>query len=175
MCQARVLTTSFKIPSAAEGGETHVVWRTTVCGAKTDRTVTTDDGDSTIPICSACVKRYVTKHKEESKWYGWFDGDVPSKAPIFDSKWFWWRVYNAWVAQAPFEDKTRQVTRKELMDFIRPSMFLPKVDAVAELTAKLSSCSIDKPKQTYEAWLETAEGKAANMKQKIQKRKELLV
>ena len=169
MCEARIQTTSFVVP-----GTEHVVWRTRACGTKTDRTVTTDDGDSQIPICSSCVKRYVTKHKEDSTWLGWFDGLVPKHAHIFDSNWFWWRVYEAWVAQAAFEDKTRQVTRKELMDFIRPAMFLKKADPIDELTTKLSSCSIDKPKPTFQDWLVTPEGKAATMKEKLQKRKELL-
>ncbi len=167
-CQTRVATTSFVIPTTD-----HVVWRTTVCGNKATTTVTTDDGDSQIPICSSCVKRYVTKHKENSTWLGWFDGSVPNKAPVFDSHWFWWRVYEAWLAQSGFEDKTRQVSRKELLDWIRPSMFIKQPDPVSDLTEKLSSCSISTTKQTFQEWLQTPEGQKATMKQRIQKHKEM--
>ena len=202
MCQARVKTTSFVIPSAsasspapAEGrgrgrGEegTHVVWRTTACHTKTDRTVTTDDGDSKIPICPACIIRYLTKHKADTTWLGWYDGSVPKTAHIFDSNWFWWRVYEGWVAQAAFEDKTRAVTRKELMDWIRPSMFLSNgkkedPDVVDELTTKLSSCSVACPiqghakeekKAKFQSWLSSPEGQSTKVKDRLKIYKEMM-
>ena len=63
MCQARVKTTSFKLPGT--GVE---VWFTKPCGAEPKRTVTTDDGDVKFPICTNCTNHYITKHLENSTW-----------------------------------------------------------------------------------------------------------
>lgn len=193
MCQARVKTTSFKIPHTDLE-----VWRTTPCNTKTERTVTTDDGDSVIPICSACAKRYITKHKPGTSWLGWFDGSVPKDAPIYDSYWFWWRVYEAWlaedastpakdgvqpVASTPAKDgvqpvakrKEIQVTREMLVKWIQPVAFSPESkDTIDALTSKLSSLALEQKKASFQLWLETAEGKAAMMKERLAKYRQLV-
>lgn len=116
MCQARIKAGSFKLPVT----DVEVSF-TKVCGAEPKRSVTTDDGDAKFSICTACTNHYLTKHQEDSSWLGWFDGDIPKKAQILHSNWFWWRLYEAWIAEDE-KRKTVQVTRQQLMTWVMPSI-----------------------------------------------------
>jgi hypothetical protein len=57
----------------------------------------------------------VSKEKtgDQNKWLGWFDGDVPKEAHIYDSYWFWWAVFDAWKASDP-KNQTIKVSKKIL-------------------------------------------------------------
>lgn len=135
-CQARIPTTSYTIP-----GTSLIVWQTTECGNPTSRKATIDDGDSHQYLCNKCIPRFVSKEKsgDQNKWLGWFDGDIPKEAHIYDSYWFWWSVFAAWQESDP-KNKKIKVSKKILSDWIKPVAFPSLEDVLANEIEK--KCNI---------------------------------
>jgi len=167
-CQARILDKKFKIPGTSEWCHT-----TKECGGATDKKITVDDGDAQMTICPACLKRFLTKCSDKSKWYGWFDGEYPPEARVKYSRLYYdildvevkGRVQvveeEAEEAAEEAEEAEEEVQEAEVAE--------EEADAeVAELTQAVASLSL---KDSLEARLaeikiwQTTQGKAASIKE----------
>jgi hypothetical protein len=91
-CFARVLRDSYTIP-----GTNEECWNTGECGAPATKTITVDDGDATFGICSACLRRFLTKKSKNDIWWGWFDCDIPDHARVKGGRWYQTVLAEAWA------------------------------------------------------------------------------
>jgi hypothetical protein len=83
-CNARVLKDLHIVPN------TKLTYHTTEqCGKQTLRKIAIDSGDSQMSICLCCFRRYATRMKPESTWYGWYDCSYPSNARVVGSQWYY--------------------------------------------------------------------------------------
>jgi hypothetical protein len=92
-CFARVLRDSYII-----SGTTEECWNTDECGAPATKTITVDDGDATFGICSACLRRFLTKKSKNDIWWGWFDCEIPDHARVKGGQWYRAVLEDAWAA-----------------------------------------------------------------------------
>ena len=82
-CCARILDKEYLIP-----GLTETCHSTKECGEKANKKIVVD-ADTSLYICNACMRRYLTKKLANTTWYGWFDCEYPPAAKVMYSAWFY--------------------------------------------------------------------------------------
>ena len=82
-CQGRVQGRAVPIP-----GTNLRAYATKECAKPAHTKIPIDDGESKIPLCLACSKRYQQRDNSACPWLGFFDGDVPPNAHVVGSAWY---------------------------------------------------------------------------------------
>jgi len=161
-CQARILDKKFKIPGTSEWCHT-----TKECGAAAQKKITVDDGDAQGAICAACLKRFLTKCSDKSKWYGWFDGEYPPQARVKYSRWYYDILDVEVKGRIQVVEEAEEVAEEVEEEVAEEAEEVQEAE-VAELTQAVASLSL---KDSLEARLaeikkwQTTQGKAASIKE----------
>ena len=103
-CNARVLKDLHIFPN------TKLTYHTTEqCNKQTLRKIAIDSGDSQMSICLCCFRRYATRIKPESTWYGWYDCSYPSNARVVGSQWYYDTAASVTTADDASEDSMSEL------------------------------------------------------------------
>ena len=103
-CNARILKDLHIFPN------TKLTYHTTEqCNKQTLRKIAIDSGDSQMSICLCCFRRYATRIKPESTWYGWYDCSYPSNARVVGSQWYYDTAASAASADDASEDSMSEL------------------------------------------------------------------
>ncbi len=102
-CNARILTNAFKVG-------TTTLYETKECRKPATKHVWVDDADARMYICGKCIYRWLTQGFQVSKWYGWFDCEIPPQTPVFESPFY------MDILRKEFGNLTLQEFRKKVLD-----------------------------------------------------------
>lgn len=152
ICQARITTDSFAFATFYNVAE---------CGAPSKHRIPVDDGDAELQICHECFKRFMTKKRADSTWYGWFDDEVPPTAPVRGSK-----AFNEAVTKA-----YREAHPTTPDGFISPGI-LHKWLLEQKQKEKQENPSPEAQIATIQAWLD-GPGKQAKLKEQLPMHREI--
>ena len=153
-CQARIPSNTFAFETFYNVAE---------CGKPSVKRISIDDGDAEMHICIECFKRFLTKKRDSSTWYGWFDCEIPSTAPVRGSKAFYDAVTKAYRAAHPTTPD----------GYIPPSMLNTWLEKQREEIQAHKELTLEEQIATLKAWLD-GPGKTAKLKEQLPKHRELL-
>ena len=161
-CQARILAVAHTIPN------TKLIYHTTTeCGGEISKKLSIDSGDAHMNICSCCFRRYNTKGKADSTWYGWFDGSYPPEAKVRGSKWYNEAVAASLVEPEDIEELTQGMEDMSLQEQSQPEEYEAEVEeAEAEVEEAEPEVQVQEV-QAEEAHIISKEEKKAVLKARI--------
>jgi len=153
-CQARILAVAHTIPN------TKLIYHTTTeCGGEISKKLSIDSGDAHMNICSCCFRRYNTKGKADSTWYGWFDGSYPPEAKVRGSKW-----YNEAVAASLIEPEDIEELTQGMEDM---SLQADAVEVEEEPEAQVQEAQVQ---EVQEAQVQEVQAEEAHIISKEEKK-----
>jgi hypothetical protein len=85
-CEGRIAGDSVEIPGTLcpRTGEPYKAYKSKQCTKKGGYSASIDHGDSNLPLCGVCFKRF---ESQSSSWNGFFDCSLPPEAKFVGSIW----------------------------------------------------------------------------------------